>query len=62
MNEKVFEPFPILETERIILRQIKGDDIAGIYRFYSGSESLKYIARDLFTKIEQAVEKVSLFQ
>ena len=44
MNEKVFEPFPILETDRIILRQIKEKDIEGIYRFYSDSESLKYIA------------------
>ena len=62
MNEKVFEPLPILETDRIILRGIIKDDIPGIYKFYSGSESLKYIARDLFIKIEQAVEKVNLFQ
>ena len=62
MNEKVFEPFPILETDRIILRQIKEKDIESIYRFYSDRESLKYIARDLFTKIEKAVEKVNLFQ
>jgi ribosomal-protein-alanine N-acetyltransferase len=62
MNEKVFEPFPILETERIILRQIKEDDIPGIFRFYSGSDTLNYIARDLFTKKEQAIEKVNIFQ
>ncbi len=62
MNEKVFEPFPILETERIILRQIKDDDIQGIYRFYSGGDTLKNIARDFFTKTEQAVEKLNLFR
>ncbi|UCH64722.1 MAG: GNAT family N-acetyltransferase [Ignavibacterium sp.] len=61
MNEKVFEPFPILETERIFLRKIKEDDIPGIYRFYSGSDTLKNIARDNFTKKEQAIEKVKLF-
>jgi ribosomal-protein-alanine N-acetyltransferase len=62
MNEKVFEPFPILETDRIILRHIKEDDITGIYRFYSGNDALNYIARDLFTEKEQAVEKINLFQ
>jgi ribosomal-protein-alanine N-acetyltransferase len=61
MNEKIFEPFPILETDRIILKQIKEDDIPGIYRFYSGSDTLKNIARDIFTKKEQAIEKVNLF-
>jgi ribosomal-protein-alanine N-acetyltransferase len=62
MNEKVFEPFPILETERIFLRQIKDDDIPSIYRFYSGRETLKNIARDFYTTKEQAVEKVNLLQ
>jgi len=62
MNEKVFEPFPNLETDRIILRQIKEKDTASIFRFYSDDESLKFIARNRFTKLEQAVEKVKDFQ
>lgn len=61
MNKEVFDPFPILETNRIILRSIKEDDIPGIYTFYSRSDTLKNIARDLFTKKEQAIERVNLF-
>jgi len=33
-------------------------DIEEIYNFYSDSESLKYVPRNLFTEMDQAAEKV----
>jgi len=61
MKDKIFNSFPILQTERLTLRKMEGKDIQRIYDFYSDPESLKYIARNLFTEMEQAVEKVKLF-
>ena len=61
MNENVFEPYPILETELLILRQIKTEDIDGIFKFNSDVHSLKYIARDPYKKREEAEDRVKFF-
>ena len=61
MNEKIFESFPVLKTEHLILRRMEEEDIQGLYNFYSDPKSLKYIARNLLTDIDQAVEKLKIF-
>ena len=61
MNENIFKPYPILRTERLILRQIKTEDIDGIFKFNSDINSLKYIARDPYEKREQAEDRVKFF-
>ena len=61
MNEKIFESFPVLKTKHLVLRRMDVKDIQGIYNFYSDPQSLKYIARNLFTDLEQAVEKLKIF-
>jgi ribosomal-protein-alanine N-acetyltransferase len=62
MNEKIFDTFPALETSRLILRQIKEEDTEGIYKFNSDIKSLQFIARNTYTKMEQATEKFEQFQ
>lgn len=61
MNEKIFESFPVLKTKHLILRRMEEKDIQGLYNFYSDPKALKYIARNLITDIEHAVEKLKIF-
>jgi len=45
MNTHHFNPFPILTTERLILRKISLDDDQAIYMQRSSTVVNKYIAR-----------------
>lgn len=61
MNEKVFEKFPTLETERLNLTQVKMEDADVIFKGNSTESSLKYIPRELFTTLEEAEKKVEYY-
>lgn len=61
MNEKVFEKFPELETERLILTQVKMEDADIIFKGNSTESLLKYIPRELFTTMEEAEKKVEYY-
>ncbi|HEY6435089.1 MAG TPA: GNAT family N-acetyltransferase [Ignavibacteriaceae bacterium] len=61
MNEKILESFPVLKTKQLVLRRIEEKDIEGIYKFYSDPQSLKYIARNIITTMDEAVEKFKIF-
>ncbi len=61
MKEQIFKEFPVLETERIIIRQMLKTDIDVVYDFNSCSDSLKYIIREPFKTKEEASDKLSFF-
>ena len=54
--EAVFplDKFPELITERLILRQISNDDVAGFFKLRSDPEVMRYIPRPL-SKTEQEI-------
>ena len=58
MNEKIFDRFPVLKTDRLILRQLNENDVNGIYNFYSDPVALKYVPRNLFTERIEASVKI----
>ncbi len=57
----MFEIFPILETDRFILRQAKDGDHGDIYDIYCEKEAVKYQQTDRMTTIEQAKKSVEAF-
>ena len=54
MQEINFTPFPVLTTERLILRQLKDTDDIAISSLRSDDSVNKYIARSKQTNIDQA--------
>jgi ribosomal-protein-alanine N-acetyltransferase len=50
--------FPILETKRFVLRQIKQDDAKEIFQYFSKDEVTKFYDLESFTNIEQAEELI----
>ena len=52
-----FDPFPVLSTERLLLRRVTQEDVNEIFFLRSDKEVLEYLAKDPVTSIEQ----VSLF-
>ena len=45
MLELNFDPFPVLETERLVLRQITLEDAPDIFALRSDPDAMKYIGR-----------------
>ncbi|AHV96971.1 GNAT family N-acetyltransferase [Paenibacillus sabinae] len=50
--------FPILETERFVLRQLNQDDSREIFQYFSLDEVTKFYDLESFTNIEQAEELI----
>lgn len=53
--------FPILETERLILRELTKEDAKGIYACFSNEKVTRYYGQDTLDDIEQAEKFVDFF-
>ena len=60
MLEFNFTPFPILETERLLLRRVDNNDVNEIFSMRSNAATMKYIPRPLVTNYEEALEHIAL--
>jgi len=58
MLEINLQPFPILSTERLILRQITQDDIHEFFWIRNNDEVMKYIQFPRLASIEKAKERI----
>jgi ribosomal-protein-alanine N-acetyltransferase len=61
MLEINFLPFPILETQRLLLRQVSVNDAEAILSLRSNDEVMKYIPRPYLKSKEDALELISMF-
>ncbi len=60
MLEFNFSPFPIIETERLLLRRITNDDVNEVFELRSNPETMKYIPRPLAKTTEDALEHIAI--
>ena len=60
MLEFNFTPFPILETERLLLRRVDNKDVNEVFSMRSDAETMKYIPRPLVTNNEEALSHIDL--
>jgi ribosomal-protein-alanine N-acetyltransferase len=61
LNE-VFANFPVLETERFILRAAVSDDAPEIFGLWSNPQVVRYLARQPMTSLEEGVQRVEAYQ
>ncbi|MFV8327424.1 GNAT family N-acetyltransferase [Flavobacterium sp. ZS1P14] len=55
-----FNPFPNLETERLVLRRIDVNDVNEIFTLRSNPETMKYIPRPLVKTTEDALDHIAM--
>ena len=55
-----FDPFPNLETERLLLRRVDSNDIKEIFALRSNPETMKYIPRPLVKTDEEALAHIAM--
>ncbi|HEY2493802.1 MAG TPA: GNAT family N-acetyltransferase [Paenibacillus sp.] len=53
--------FPILETERLMLREITNQDAEGIFACFSNDEVTRYYGQNNLENIEQAKQVIAFF-
>ncbi|WP_105615296.1 GNAT family N-acetyltransferase [Vallitalea okinawensis] len=54
MKELNFTPFPILRSNRILLRQIIEEDAQLIYNYQSDKDNFPYVDMQIYTEIDEA--------
>lgn len=54
MNKINFNPFPVLNTRRLVLRQLIKNDDKLIFDYQSNKENFKYVDMPIYQKIEEA--------
>jgi ribosomal-protein-alanine N-acetyltransferase len=55
-----FNPFPNLETERLVLRRIDVNDVNEIFALRSNPQTMKYIPRPLVKTMEDALVHIAM--
>jgi RimJ/RimL family protein N-acetyltransferase len=60
LNESVFETFPVLETERLILREITPADAEDLFRIYADPQVMRYWGSPPLRSIDEARAKIQL--
>lgn len=61
MSSEIFNSFPKLITERLVLKEITEQDVECIYKLLSNPEVIKYDTFELFTDIKQAEDLIEYF-
>ena len=55
-----FEPFPIITTDRLVLRQVNNGDANEIYALRSDKQVMKFIDKPLDKTIKEAMHRIKL--
>ncbi|MEH7346386.1 GNAT family protein [Bacillus sp. JJ1532] len=54
--------FPILETERLLLRELVEEDTQGVFNCFSNPDVTRFYGQDTLTSMEQAKEFIRFFE
>jgi ribosomal-protein-alanine N-acetyltransferase len=54
-----FTPFPVLETQRLLLRRVGDNDAGQIFKLRSNPETMKYVPRPLVKTNEEALQHIA---
>lgn len=54
MEQLSFNPFPTLETDRLVLRQLELNDAESIFTYQSNKENFPYVDMTIYTNIAEA--------
>jgi len=55
-----FEPFPVLESDRLVFKKLANTDVDGIFALRSSEKAMKFIPRPILSNKEQALELIEL--
>jgi ribosomal-protein-alanine N-acetyltransferase len=57
-----FNPFPVLETERFILRNLEASDVQQVFEIRSNPVTMQYVPRPLAKNLDDAMDLIELMR
>ncbi|MEO7978774.1 GNAT family N-acetyltransferase [Flavobacterium sp.] len=57
-----FAPFPVIKTERLVLRRITDEDVNEVFELRSNAETMRYIPRPLAKTTEDALIHIATIE
>jgi ribosomal-protein-alanine N-acetyltransferase len=58
----VLADFPVLETERLVLRQVTADDTTALFRLMGDPRVTRFLGRAPFASLDEATQRVQMFE
>ena len=55
-----FNPFPVLETNRLVLHSLNNDDVEGIFALRSNPDTMQFIPRPLVKSNDEALNHIKM--
>ena len=62
MYSKQTDDFPVLQTERLLLREIQNEDALDILEYLSDKDVMKYYGMEPFQSLEDVLEEVAWYK
>ena len=62
MGKVIENKFPILETDRLVLREITPEDAENIFTYLSDKEVMKYYGLAPFQSVDEALDEIAWYQ
>ena len=56
------DEFPVLETDRLILRQVTNDDAKSLLTYFSDTDVMKYYGLEPFKSIDDVLDEISWYK
>ncbi|WP_422660577.1 GNAT family N-acetyltransferase [Paenibacillus sp. EC2-1] len=53
--------FPVRKTQRLVLRQLRQEDAADVYHYFSTDEVTAFYDLDRFTEVQQAEDLIQFW-
>lgn len=60
LNLNFNDPFPVLETDRLVLRQVRNNDRQEMFQIRSNRETMQYIPRPLANTVDDADKLIEM--
>lgn len=57
-----FNPFPVLETERLVLRNVEHRDVQEVFEIRSNADTMQYIPRPLAKTLDDAMGVINMIR
>lgn len=56
------ETFPVIETERLVLRKVTSEDAKSIFKYLSNKEVMKYVGLEPYKSEEDTLDEIAWYQ
>ena len=62
LKNNITDIFPVITTNRLILRELTNQDAEALHKYWSDSDVLEYLSLDPFTSIQESLDMIGILK